>query len=152
MAERTQDEIKARYDASTDMFGFDREVLAESMDLTTLAAAGYGVSQLDDWEPTAGAQLEDKARDYLTFAIGKVEDHRGISADRSVTKLREYAWLMGRDDVVAAMDAEDYAQYGAPMLRAFAVALGWPWPESDALSRMAEGLPCSDDCEEGCGR
>jgi len=151
MVERTQDEIKARHDASTDMFGFDREVLAQSMDLTTLAAAGYDVSQLD-WAPIAGEKLESNARDYLTFAIDKVEDHRGISADRSVTKLREYAWLMGRDDVVAAMDAERYEQYGAPMLHAFAQTLDWPWPESDALSRMADGLPCSDDCEEGCGR
>jgi len=90
---------------------------------------------------------------YLAFAIRKVVDHRGISAERSVVKLREYAWLLGRDDAVVAMDAAAYPQYGAPKLKAFALAMGLPWPTDDiVLEHMASGQPCSPNCWEGCGR
>ena len=71
----------------------------------------------------------------------------------SVEKLTEYAWLLGRDDVVATMNRADYVQYGAPKVKAFALGLGLPWPEDDEeLERMAYGEPCQPGCEGGCGR
>ena len=67
-------------------------------------------------------------------------------------KLIEYAWLLGRDDVVAAMEAAEYTNYGAPKVKAFAEGMGFPWPTDDpGLTRMADGLPCADDCLNGCG-
>jgi hypothetical protein len=152
MTSRTQDEIKARYEAENDMFGFAREVLAESMNLTSLAAHGYDITQLDGWEPVAGDKLETNAREYLDFAIEKIEGHRGISASRSVDKLTAYAWLLGRDDVVQAMAEAGYAQYGAPKIKAFATTLGWRWPDDVDLNRMADGDSCRVGCEDGCGR
>ncbi|MEU4590035.1 hypothetical protein [Micromonospora aurantiaca (nom. illeg.)] len=157
---RTQEQILARFkaitDSGTDWMGFRREVLIDSMTLDTLKRAlpDVNTNGRDDYvKPEA---LEGKARDYLTFAIGKAVDHRGISAGRSVDKLREYAWLLGRDDVVQAMEDAEYEQYGVPKLKAFATGLGWPWPadgdgwREKALSRMAEGLPCDPDCADGC--
>jgi len=88
--------------------------------------------------------------EYLEFAIGKIQGHRGISAGRSVDKLREMAWLLGRDDVMAAMDKADYQNYGAPKIKAFAEGMGLPWPDDEDLARMALGYPCTDDCEGGC--
>lgn len=157
---RTQEEILARIAEATDqydMFGFRREVLVHGLDFEHAKPYLHDHATAEKWaqrEP-----IEDAARGYLAFAIGKIIGHRGISAWRSVEKLREYAWLMGRDDAVAAMDGAAYPQYGAPQVKAFATTLGWPWPglgldDRDAaeLERMATGRPCTDDCMAGCGR
>ncbi|MEV4271971.1 hypothetical protein [Micromonospora aurantiaca (nom. illeg.)] len=167
MSARTQEQILARFRAindGTDFFGFRREVLLESMTRDSLRAVVAGLGHVevggDDttYPAVAPEQLEQTAREYLTFAIGKAVDHRGISACRSVDKLREYAWLLGRDDVVQAMEDAEYEQYGVPKLKAFATGLGWPWPaegdgsQEKALARMSEGLPCAEDCYDGCGR
>lgn len=106
----------------------------------------------EDWTPLPADGVADAARSYYEFALGKIENHRSISADVAVTKLREFAWLLGRDDAVAAMDEADYANYGAPKVKAFALAMGYDWPGAEDLNRMASGLPCMPDCEEGCGR
>lgn len=155
MTTRTQDEILARFIEANkdDMFGFRTSVLAEHLTYEKLAAtAAFEMDKIGeaDWQPVT--DTESVARDYLTFAIGKIEDHRGISASRSVDKLREYAWLLGRDDVVDAMDAADYAQYGAPQVKAFANTIDWPWPADVELNRMADGDPCRPGCEDGCSR
>lgn len=161
---RTQTEILDRYNAagsgSDDFFGFRREVLAAAMTGETLRQTGLGIeeSTLAAAPITPPEHLDSEAREYLTFAIGKIEDHRGISASRSVDKLREYAWLLGRDEVVAAMDKADYAQYGAPQVRAFGEGMGWGYLDlasdgcRDWLERMSHGDPCTDDCESGCGQ
>ncbi|WFE41918.1 hypothetical protein [Micromonospora sp. WMMD998] len=160
MTARTQEQILARFkaitDGGTDWMGFRRDVLLSAMDVETLCkAVPDGNIDVDRWVPI---DPEHEAREYLTFAIGKAVDHRGISASRSVDKLREYAWLLGRDDIVQAMEDAEYEQYGVPKLKAFAVGLGWPWPadgdgwQEKALARMAEGMPCSEDCYDGCGQ
>jgi hypothetical protein len=154
---RTQDEVLTRFreaEASgDDFFGFAREVLGEAMTLETLRAALPSAKELPEWEPADEAELSAEARSYLHFAIEKMQNHRGISAARSVDKLREYAWLLGRDDVVTAMDKAEYENYGAPKVYAYAVGMGWAddWPVDAELARMAAGLPCSTDCESGCG-
>lgn len=165
MTARTQEEILARFHAvaDTDWLGFRQDVLLESMTSDSLRAIAD--ASLDGGEsfvePTlcpivAPDLLEQAARDYLTFAVEKAIGHRGLSASRSVDKLREYAWLLGRDDVVAAMEVAEYPQYGAPKLRAFAEGMGWAWPgdvdaqDATALERMTQGLPCQDDCRNGC--
>lgn len=154
-ATRSQDDILARFrDAEgkgEDMFGWRREVLASAMTLATLRMA-LPDETIDAHAP---ALVEFAARAYLAFAIGKIEGHRGISASRSVVKLREYAWLLGRDDVVSAMDDADYPQYGAPQVKAFADGMAWPWPRHavDGLNRMARGEHCDPGgCGSGCGQ
>lgn len=161
MSARTQEQILARYrqidDVGDDFLGFRRDVLLASMTTETAQQALDGADLSGEtWEVVT--DVDKAAREYLTFAIGKAADHRGISASRSVDKLGEYAWLLGRDDVVKAMDDAEYAQYGVPKLKAFADGMGWPWPgevrdwQAKALARMAEGLPCEPDCGEGCDR
>lgn len=152
MTARTQDEILARYRAANDFLGFAGEVLVESMTADTIRQINPDAVLPADWMPNTVQELEVAAREYLEFAVGKIAAHRGLSAERSVIKLREFAWLLGRDDVVAAMDAAGYPQYGAPKVQAFAAGMGWSFggdyePE---LSRMARGWPCVADCCEGC--
>jgi hypothetical protein len=151
---RTQEEIVTRFEAAIDdMFGFQREVLLGAMDYEHAKPFLKEDVTEAEWQESRSDTAE-AARGYLDFAIGKIVDHRGISAGRSVEKLTEYAWLLGRDDVVAAMEAADYTNYGAPKVKAFAEGMGLPWPTDDPrLVRMAEGLPCrTDGCDEGCGR
>lgn len=157
MTARTQDEILARFQAADDMFGFAREVLIEAMTPETVLRFNPDATIGDDWTAWSAADVKAKALSYLDFAIEKATGHRGLSAERSVTKLREFAWLLGRDDVVAAMDAAEYPQYGMPKVKAFADGMRWPFSaetswEQRALNRMAQGLPCTDDCGEGCGQ
>lgn len=151
---RTQDEIIARIEAvkSDDMWGFRREVLVDALDYQHAKPyITFDATEQDWFKRTMNiGGLEQAARDYLAFAIGKIEDHRGMSASRSVDKLGEFAWLMGRDDVVEAMDTADYPQYGAPKVNAFAVGMGWDIPKGDEFHRMTLGLPCVQGCDDGC--
>jgi hypothetical protein len=149
---RTQDEILARIEAvkEDDMFGFRFEVLIESLDFEHARQFLNADATTEQWADAHVTDVEAHAKDYYRFALGKIEDHRGISASRSVDKLGEYAWLLGRDDVIAAMDAAEYSQYGAPKVAAFAAGFGLTWPDDVAMVRMASGLPCEDGCYEGC--
>ena len=148
--EQIIERITAASEGTEDFFGFRREVLIRSL---PFERAKLYLDSPDDNKPWDVQDVGAEAEAYLAFAIGKILNHRGISASRSVDKLREFAWLVGRDDAVAAIDDQGYAQYGAPKLRAFARTMGLPWPEDDAaLARMADGWPCVQGCPEGCGQ
>jgi hypothetical protein len=124
---RTSAEIFARAQAADDAFGWAQEVLFPYCDYeTVLPILMDGVSP-EDWAKEAEdpAMVRAVARSYYLFALGKIADERGISAERSVIKLREYAWLMGRDDVVAAMDVAPYPPYGAPKVAVFGQLMGY---------------------------
>lgn len=156
MLPRSQEEIVAHYETirGDDLLGFKAEVLLASLDYEharpylrpDVTPEGWddGTLSLDRdsvWQAAAG---------YLDFAWGKAAGHRGISAERSVEKLAEYAWLLGRDDVVAAMGEAGYAMYGVPKLVAFAEGMGLPVRTDCGLDRMAQGDPCGADYDCGC--
>ncbi|MFJ6316068.1 hypothetical protein ACIQJW_08305 [Streptomyces californicus] len=124
---RSQDDILARAQAADDMFGFAREVLLPYLDFEHAKPLLNDGVDADQWAKYANdpAAVQSEAREYYLFALGKIEDRRGLSAERSVIKLREYAWLMGRDDVIAAMDAARYSPYGEPKVSAFAAGFGF---------------------------
>ncbi|GAA3851772.1 hypothetical protein GCM10023084_02490 [Streptomyces lacrimifluminis] len=124
---RSQDEIFARAQAADDMFGWAHEVLLPYLDFEHAKPVLNDGVTADEWAKYAKdpAKVREGAHSYYVFALGKIEDERGISAERSVIKLREYAWLMGMDAVVAAMDEAPYPQYGAPKVAAFAAGLGF---------------------------
>lgn len=149
--QRKQAEIVARIEniAKDDYFGFRREVLLRALDFDHAKPYLKEGTTADQWG--APTDTGEEAKEYYGFALGKIRDHRGLSADRSVQKLTEYAWLLGRDDVVAAMDAADYPQYGAPKVKAFADLMGYEWPDDKELTNMARGDYCRPLCDMGCG-
>lgn len=157
---RTQEEIIDRFTeaADDDMFGWRREVLAAAMDQEAMRQVFPEIPPKLPLAAPSKPDTEAEAREYLAFAVEKILDHRGISASRSVVKLAEFSWLLGRDDVVAAMDAAEYAQYGAPQVRAFAEGMGWNWlPDNnpgdrEAVELMSLGRLCEDECAAGCGQ
>jgi hypothetical protein len=153
---RTPEEILARVeeilaDDANDFFGFRREALFMFLPFDQAKPFLKEGTTADEWN-NPPRDLDGETADYYQFALGKIEDHRGISAGRSVDKLRELAWLAGRDDVAEAMDAVDYVQYGAPKIKAFADTIGYTWPERQDLTNMANGNPCTPDCADGCRR
>lgn len=92
-----------------------------------------------------------EARAYAAFAWSKVEDHRGISASRSIDKMSAWVWLLSDDDLLAKVEAAPYPQYGAPKLKAICEGLGFPVPDSKEIDRMCKGKACHRGCANGCG-
>ena len=90
-------------------------------------------------------------RTYMAFALGKAEDHRGLSAGRSVDKLRAWAWVLCDDDRFRE-GQQPYRNYGVPILKAMCEHYGFDFPQHGPLQAMAQGLPCRPDCNEGCSR
>ena len=116
-------------------------------------------------KPLTREAVLEAIRDYMPFAVGKALDHRGISANRSVSRMQAWLWLLGDDEKVAWLH---YANYGAPILKAICELYGWKLEELmteiaggspawarrqlERFERMAAGKPCRPDCNEGCGR
>jgi hypothetical protein len=104
-----------------------------------------------DWSPmdlTREAVLAEMKR-YMEFAWSKVEGHRGLSASRSVSKMRYWVWLLGDDEILERFQSTSYSPYGAPQLKLVSEIYGFPIPYGPGLLRMTEGQPCSPDCD-GC--
>jgi hypothetical protein len=157
---RTQEEILERIrsmQASGDIFGFAREVLIEYLDFECAKEflKPEPETTTEEWEENRPSTDEDArvaARKYAEFAWGKVQDHRSLSAGRSIVKMSAWAWLLGLSDAVVLADIEDYAQYGAPKLKILCEAMGLPVPDEEWAIRMMRGKPCRDGCEDGCGK
>ncbi|GIJ08429.1 hypothetical protein ACFFMR_29225 [Micromonospora andamanensis] len=165
MIRRTQEEILHRVDqhaaAGEDAFGFRRDLLIDALDIDharPFLQPDITGQQWDNlrWDSLGGP--EAYGREYLWFTVRQILHHRSGSASRAVDKLTELAWLLGRDDVVTAMNTAPYPMYGAPKITAFADGLGWPLHSPaqdpdwrDAFTRMAAGQPCNPDgCVWGC--
>lgn len=108
----------------------------------------------EHWEdtrpPLTVEFITESARDYYMFAWGKVMDHQGISASRSISKLLAWLWLLGKSEIV---DDDKYAPYGAPILKDIGTAMGWPLPDGSegtagggTIGPMMDGEACCDEC------
>ena len=146
--------LRAHY-ATNPILDFRPEVWAGFLSLDEVREFLNPDADISSWvpdtldEPTVLAQM----RSYMEFAWGKVEDHRGISAGRSVQKMGAWLWLLGDDELVAVTEDDSrYPMYGAPILKAICDKYGFPVPDSESIGRMAQGLTCTPDCENGCGR
>jgi hypothetical protein len=153
---RTKEEIAARIkDHEGRMFNFEVDVLLPYLDYEVAKPYLNPTVNALEWEEARIKEPSDEmilvhARKYLEFAIGKAEDHRGLSAMRSVQKLAAWAWLLNRQDVLDQLEVTPYAPYGGPQLAVFCEAFNYHLPISDRAQRMMDGHPCSPECTE-CG-
>ena len=105
----------------------------------------------EDWDeplPLTREAVLAEMRSYMIFAREKVQDHRGISACRSVEKMRAWIFVLGDDDCTEDVD---HAQYGAPILKAICERYDFPMPDDERTLRMMRGARCVPACEQGCG-
>jgi hypothetical protein len=144
---RSIEEVRTRFNDETrqraDVLGFGSEVLGVHLQ--------EALKEGSTADPLTEEFVKAEAIRYLEFAFGKALDHRGISAGRSVQKLREFAWLLGMDEAVAFADDENnYPNYGVPVLKHMARALGVTIPPD--IEKWEDGAMCNPHCEEGCGQ
>lgn len=139
---RTVDEIRARLNdparaETLSLFDFGKEVLESRF----LEGGGLLTDE----------QTKEEAISYLHFAFDKAIHHRGISASRSVQKMREYAWLLGLEEAVKFSEQDsNYINYGVPILKNMAKALGVELPKE--IASWEDGQPCYPGCSNGCGK
>jgi hypothetical protein len=155
---KTQSEIVEHYRSirKSDFLGFQAEVLLSHLSFGSAKEFLKEDADQEKWGvalPLTEEAIKEEMRDYMKFSWQKVLDHRGISASRSVDKMEAWLWLLGDDEMVAfAKDANaNYSQYGAPILKAISEKYGFGIPDDPRAARMAQGLPCVDGCDEGCG-
>jgi hypothetical protein len=108
----------------------------------------------DVYTPITEAAVLDVMYDYLKFAWDKALNHRGLSASRSIQKIRAWLWLLGDEALEAyARDDANYAQYGVPILWrvSWDHGQGHVVPQDTRVGRMRLGLVCEPSgCVQGC--
>lgn len=120
---RTTEEIINYQDLDgPDVFGFDREALVPYLTFEEAESWRAEETTKEQWgevKPRTREVILDDFKDYmLRIALDKAVSHRGLSASRSIAKLRALAWLMEDEEAVRLCDESEYANYGAPKLRA----------------------------------
>ena len=66
---------------------------------------------------------------YMEFAWGNANEHRGLAVNHSLSHMSAWLWLLGYD--TASEQVLVYDQYGKPWLRAICEAFGWDWQQWD---------------------
>jgi hypothetical protein len=156
---RTDAEVAARVKklGEGDLLGFERSDLISFLSFDAaqeFLKDGITREEFENGRPTKATREAAIAEiaDYIDFAVEKATNHRGISANRSISHFRAYVWIAGDEDF-ARIDWNKYAQYGAPILSQIIELydLRDEVATTEGFRRMAQGLPCEDGCREGCG-
>jgi hypothetical protein len=129
-----------------DIFGFYSSELIVTLPYTlaqpflneSATAEDYGHAKPRDTDSIKGRVL-----DYMQFAWDKANDRRGLSAMRSLARMKAWLWLLGEDALAAKMD--NYTYYGKPQLRAICIKYGWDW------KRWDDGSWVNNDGDDGVG-
>jgi len=94
-----------------------------------------------------------RIKDYMPFALGKAENHRGISASRSIDHMVAWLFLLKDDELLNyAGNDDNYENYGCPILKKICDKYNIEYPEDKHMQNMAEGKPCYNGCDMGCGK
>src|SRR3990167_6879316 len=131
---KTMDEILDYYQSIkvTDFDNFAAEVLLIYLDEDHLKQFLGSDAPLVSWQPQelSDVRILQDMKGYMKFAWGKVADHRGISASRSVTKMAAWLWLLGDEETLSfVQDESHYPYYGAPILAKICEKYGFPVPD-----------------------
>ena len=154
---KTQDEIVRYYRAekNEDILGFTAEILLSYLDFDHAKEFLRSEADAETWNtnivPLTTEGIIAEMEDYMAFAWGKAQDHRGISASRSVEKMIAWLWLLEDYETIKfAKNDDNYKNYGAPILKKICEVYEFPIPDSEDLKNMAKGKKCRIDCDEGC--
>lgn len=147
---RTQEEIVAEIKraAADELLPFTAEAIIGYLDFEHAKEFLKLEAKAEDWkqDPLTKEAVLGEMRTYMAeYGWDKALGHRGISANRTVTKMAAWTWLLGDEPIT-----DPYPSYGVPILKALCERYGFPIPGDEAVERMARGEGCSDHCEEGC--
>lgn len=153
---KTYDEIVAFYEAESknDFLGFTADVLLPYLPVEKVKPFLKEDADLSEWKtvPLTEESVITEMRGYMEFAWGKAQDHRGISASRSVEKMSAWLWLLGDEETLSfAKDGDNYRNYGAPILKKICEVYQFPIPDDEGIKNMSEGKPCYPGRDSGCG-
>ena len=154
---RTPEEIVQRIkQKSQNPVDFEPEVLLPYLDFKAAKPLLNDTATAKEWNDLKSPYTRDfvlaEAKKYMAeYGWPKCQDHRGISAGRTIDKMLAWAWLLCEDDLIRKIKNASYQNYGAPKLRVICEHFDWPIPDDGATQRMTEGKSCCDDCQEGCG-
>jgi hypothetical protein len=159
---RSRDEIidECRTVLDGDAFDFRHEVLLPYLPRYMTAEFGPWQESADNVskkpEERTDQEVVREMSEYIgEFGWPKAMKHRGLSAHRTVQKLRAWAWLLGRNDLVAFCDdPKNYPQYGVPILLKFSQEFGLRIPRDTDHLLMARGElchKCVTKRQAGCG-
>ncbi|MDG4834165.1 hypothetical protein O7627_33410 [Solwaraspora sp. WMMD1047] len=159
-AARSQEQIVARlrevHADGKDLLAGQEEALLPALDFDHARPFLPSTVRRNRWRQQR--DHESRARTYQVLAISEILNHRAAQARHAVAALAELAWLLGRDDVTAAMDTAGWLSCGAPRVKAFTDGFGWRFADTvedlesrHMLIRMAAGQRCHPDgCRRGC--
>lgn len=155
---RTPEQIVDRIENHNDMFGFTTAVLLDYLPweqakqyLKDEGHAEWEAKWPETYREPTPENVLPVMQDYMEFALEKAENHRGISASRSVLKMTAWAWLLEDEELLQKIEEAPYENYGVPKLKAICWHLGWPFPDDEWAQNMAASRRCCPDCDEGCG-
>ena len=133
---RTQKEILERYREREgyDMLGF--EVYEYPDWLTFENVKKLNILKEDitkekwekDYKKPAKENILERMRNYISFAYGKAEGERGISANRSIMHYIAWIWLLGDDEFLKEIEDDwnnNYNSYGIPILNKICETYRW---------------------------
>lgn len=132
---RTDQEILDRVEAirPADFLGWTTPVLLMALSYECAVKEEIVANGVDraSWDSSQTTNPTAEAKEYLAFAMDKARNERGISAERSVDKLREWLWLSGDDSLLRRFEGAPYNPYGRRKLAVLCEAWGvkpdmWP--------------------------
>lgn len=156
---RTIEEIKTKLeevlDDPHDFFGARSERLITALPYADAVPFGLNPNITEEGWAERSTLTDEKVTaaflDYLPFAMEKADNHRGLSAARSIQHMEAFVFLLGDDSDVNDFSNLDYTPYGVPMLRWMTDRFGgsdiWFRNSTPALERMSQGKACNADCE-----
>lgn len=134
---RAQSEILSRIEAvkEQDIFGVmatDLTMHLEHGHAISLAGTGLTAVSKAEWDSLRSSTCLDPMQamaSYLSFAWGKANDCKGLSAIRSIHHMSAWLWLAGFDELLEEL--EDYQYYGKPQLVMCSVLCSVDWQKHD---------------------
>lgn len=134
---RTDEEILAKMKAaenSGDIFGAIQSDLIDFLPYDLAKPFLNDDVTADQWAPFQKARDRETIigaiREYMSFAWGKANDCRGLSANRSIFHMQAWLWMLGEEQAGDALFTE-YRFYGKPQLRAICEHFGIDWRALD---------------------
>jgi len=158
---RTKQEVLEKLkEPPSSMFGFDYEIYTTYVSFEECKAAGLtkeGATGAEWGVPhplTRERVLSDMADYMMGYGWPKARDHRGLSAGRTIDKMRAWMWLLKDDYIAVKIDSDElsHLNYGCPILEAICKRYDFPIPQDEDIARMIRGESCQPNCQEGCGQ